>query len=79
MKTKVKIGKYHYILSNRKPKYKECYITIVTDSVGVKITTGVRLETNKTTDSHKNCIMVFATDDKGLNAEGCPNLEGYLI
>lgn len=74
-----KIGEHWYILSKEKPKQGDCYLTIITDSSGVKLMTGVRLETNKTTDSHKNCIKILATDHKGLNLEGCPTLEGFTI
>lgn len=76
---KCKIGKYHYILSNTKPKYLDCYICIITDSAGVKFTTGVRLESDLTKGSHKNCIKILATDNEGLNSEGCPTLEGFTF
>jgi hypothetical protein len=76
---KVKIGKHHFILSKEKPKQGDCYLSIQTDSTGVKLTTGVRLETNDNKDSHHNCIKILATDHKGLNLEGCPSLKGYTL
>jgi hypothetical protein len=76
---KIKIGKHNFILSNEKPKQGDCYLSIITDSTGVKLITGVRLETDKTIESHKNCIKILATDHKGLNNEGCPTLNGFII
>ena len=76
---KIKLDGYHYILSTEKPKQGDCYICIVTDSLGPRIFTGRRLETDATKDSHKNCIKILATDCKGLNIEGCPTLEGFII
>lgn len=69
----------HYILSTEKPKQGDCYICIVTDSSGPKLIQGVRLETDATKDSHKNCIKILATDHKGLILEGCPDLKGFII
>jgi len=76
---KIKLGEYHYILSTEKPKQGDHYICIVTDSLGPKLLPGTRLETDATKDSHQNCIKILATDHKGLNMEGCPNLEGFVI
>lgn len=76
---KIKIDGSNFILSTEKPKQGDCYICIVTDSSGPKLITGVRLETNTTKDSHQNCIKILATDHKGLNMEGCPNLEGFTL
>jgi len=70
----IKIGDYTYILSKEKPKQGDSYLCILTDSTGVKLFTGIRLETDKTIDSHKNCIKILATDNFGLNFEGCPSL-----
>lgn len=71
---KVKIGDYTYILSKEKPNKGDCYLSILTDSSGVKLFTGIRLERNETLDSHKNCIKILATNNIGLNTEGCPKL-----
>jgi hypothetical protein len=68
-----------FILSTEKPKQGDCYICIVTDSSGPKLITGVRLETNDTKESHKNCIKILATDHNGLNIGGCPTLEGFTL
>ena len=76
---KIKIDEYHYILSTEVPKQGDCYICIVTDSLGPRLSLGTRLETNATKDSHKNCIKILATDHKGLNMEGCPTLEGFTL
>ena len=67
------------ILSTEKPKQGDCYICIVTDSLGPRLSTGVRLEADATKDSHKNCIKILGTDRKSLNIEGCPTLEGFII
>jgi hypothetical protein len=76
---KVKIGKHHFVLSNEKPKQGDCYLCITTDSTGVKLMQGVRLQTDNDTESHKNCIKILATDHKGLNLSGCPTLEGFTL
>jgi hypothetical protein len=76
---KIKLDGYHYIISTEKPKQGDCYVSIVADSLGPRFITGVRLETNATEDSHKNCIKILATDHKGLNMEGCPTLEGFTL
>jgi hypothetical protein len=68
-----------FILSTETPKQGDCYICIVTDSLGPKLSPGTRLETDATKGSHKNCIKVLATDHKGLNIEGCPTLEGFTL
>ncbi len=72
------IGNHTYILSKEKPKQGDCYLCITTDSTGVKLMTGVRLETDENKDSHKNCIKILATNHKGLNLEGCPTLNGFI-
>jgi hypothetical protein len=76
---KIKIDEYHYILSTEVPKQGDCYICIVTDSLGPRLSPGTRLETDATKDSHKNFIKILATDHKGLNMEGCPTLEGFTL
>jgi hypothetical protein len=68
-----------FILSTETPKQGDCYICIVTDSLGPKLITGVRLETNSTKGSHQNCIKILATGHKGLNLQGCPDLKGFTI
>lgn len=78
MKT-CKIDKYHYILSNKKPMKGDCYVSISTDSTGIKLYTGIRLESNENTESHKNYIKILATDNIGLNLNGCPKLEGFIL
>ena len=76
---KITLDGSNFILSTEKPKDGDCYICIVTDSSGPRLMKGVRLETNATKDSHKNCIKILATDHKGLNLEGCPDLKGFTI
>lgn len=68
----IKIDKYNYTLSNENPLKGDCYITIITDSMGARLTTGVRLSTK---ERYKDCIKITATDNKALNLEGCPILE----
>ena len=76
---KVKIGKHNYILSKETPKYKDCYVCVITDSTSIRLSTGVRLETDNTVGSHTKCIKILATDNKGLNLEGCPTLKGFIL